>query len=240
VSVHLALVPSDEPARVGRDRLEVLSALMHASGFDPLYRADVIVFPADHPAYGWECGVPQCERPRTWIAGAGLCQVHYQAWLTARRSGMTKAAFLRGATPLQGNRGFLTACRICPGRPTATRVSDLCRRHYDGWLRHRATRDFDDWLAEQVAYDGYGTCQVVVCAGLADGPLGLCTGHRERYRDDGRPGGACLPANWLHRLESRGLPVPVDYADETAFRPGAPPRGRSGTWARSACSGCSR
>ncbi len=191
---------------------------MHAPGFDPLYRAGVIVFPADHPAYGWECGVPSCERPRTWIAGAGLCQAHYRDWCTARRGGMSKAAFLSGAIPLQGKRRFLTACRICPGRPTATRTSDLCRRHHDAWARHRDTRDFDAWLAEQVAYDGYGTCQVVVCAALADGPLGLCTGHRERYRDDGRPGGARLPANWLHRLESRGLPVPVDHADEAAFR----------------------
>ena len=39
-----------------------------------------------------------------------------------------------------------------------------------------------------------------------------------RYDRDGRPGGAALPARWWHRYEQIGRPVPVDYADEQAFR----------------------
>ncbi|MDG4834123.1 site-specific integrase [Solwaraspora sp. WMMD1047] len=218
MSRRLELLPAAQTGRVFRDRLEVLTALLQAPTSDPLYHRDVIDFPRDHPVYAWGCGVTGCERPRQWIAGAGLCQTHYTDWLAARRNGMSRAAFLDTATPLTGKGGFLTPCRICPGRPAATRASDLCRRHRDAWQRSRDDTTFEEWLPAQVTFDGYGTCAVVVCPGLAEGPLGLCAGHRENYHDQGRPGGASLPVNWLHRFESRGLPVVVGYQDEAAFR----------------------
>jgi hypothetical protein len=51
-----------------------------------------------------------------------------------------------------------------------------------------------------------------------DSPLGLCPGHWRRYRRHGRPGGAALLSRRSDRYERAGLPVPVGYADEPAFR----------------------
>ena len=65
---------------------------------------------------------------------------------------------------------------------------------------------------------GYGTCVVTVCLSRAHAPLGLCARHHARYDRDGRPGGAMLPVRWWNRYERIGEPVPIDYADEQAFR----------------------
>lgn len=66
---------------------------------------------------------------------------------------------------------------------------------------------------------------------MAETPLGLCTVHHDRYHVAGRPGGAALPDMWAQRLERCGLPIPVSYEDETAFRQWcrtAPPVTRAG------------
>jgi hypothetical protein len=65
---------------------------------------------------------------------------------------------------------------------------------------------------------GYGNCRVVVCPSLAYSPLGLCLGHRHRYRLHGRPGGASLPEHWWHTYERAGEAVPVLVEDEEKFR----------------------
>jgi hypothetical protein len=52
VSLHLSLLPADVPGRADRDRLELLTALIAAPGFDPLYRSGLITIPPDHPVYG--------------------------------------------------------------------------------------------------------------------------------------------------------------------------------------------
>ena len=59
---------SHPDARAGRDRLEVLTALIDAPSFDPLFRAEIIKIPPDHPIYRWNCLVTGCERPK---AGRG-------------------------------------------------------------------------------------------------------------------------------------------------------------------------
>jgi integrase len=46
----------------------------------------------------------------------------------------------------------------------------------------------------------------------------LCDPHARRYRTAGEPGGTALPDRWFNRYENRGYPVPVQYADEAAFR----------------------
>ncbi|OOK65311.1 integrase family domain protein [Mycobacterium kansasii] len=61
--IPLTLVPDESESRAARDRLELLTALISAPGFDPLYRDDVIVIPRDHLVYGWGCAVANCERP---------------------------------------------------------------------------------------------------------------------------------------------------------------------------------
>jgi hypothetical protein len=214
VSRRLELIPAMQAGRVSRDRLEVLTALLQAPTFDPLYHNDVIDFPRDHPVYAWGCGVADCERPRQWIAGAGLCKRHYADWLTARRNGMSRSGFLDNAVPLTGMGGFLEPCRICPGRPAASRASDLCRRHRDAWHRWSAKTTFEQWLPAQTAYDGYGTCAVVVCPDLAEGPLGLCAGHREKYQGQGRPDAIELgatPDGFWDRIAAHGLLLPASW-----------------------------
>jgi len=57
-----SLLRSD--ARASRDRLEVLTALMNAPSFDPLFRTDIITIPPCHPVYRWNCLVTDCERPK--------------------------------------------------------------------------------------------------------------------------------------------------------------------------------
>jgi hypothetical protein len=70
--------------RAGRDRLEILAALISAPSFDPLFRAEIITVPPGHPVYRWNCLVTGCERPKTatvtcagltWSSGAALSRV---------------------------------------------------------------------------------------------------------------------------------------------------------------------
>jgi hypothetical protein len=102
--------------------------------------------------------------------------------------------------------------------------SRLCGRHFSRWrdCRDAATGDqgagFRRWLAGQEPFDGYGTCRASVCPDLAASPLGLCSGHEDRYRRQSRPGGAKLPKSWSARYEQHGLPVEVSYDDQGRFR----------------------
>jgi hypothetical protein len=47
--------------------------------------------------------------------------------------------------------------------------------------------------------------------------MGLCSRHEDRYRRQGRPGGARLPKSWSVRYEQHGLPVEVSYDDRGRF-----------------------
>ncbi|MDN5933781.1 MAG: hypothetical protein L0I24_22370, partial [Pseudonocardia sp.] len=92
----IALHPLQDE-RTGRDRLEVLTALINAPSFDPLFRPDLIKIPAGHPVYRWNCLVTDCERPK---AGRGdLCGAHLRQWREDRAGGLTKAEFVRTARP---------------------------------------------------------------------------------------------------------------------------------------------
>ena len=216
-----SLLPAQDD-RASRDRLEVLTALINAPSFDPLFRTEIIQFPPGHPVYRWNCLVSGCERPK---AGRGdLCSAHLGQWRHRRRGGEeSRADFVRTAGPA-GLAAWVDErpCRICPHRPARNTTLFLCDKHQFRWYRHRELHgesvDFDDWLAGQEAYPGHGDCRVQVCPELANSPLGLCARHESRYRSQGRPGGAVLPSKWANRYECRGLSVPVDYADEGAFR----------------------
>jgi integrase len=80
------------------------------------------------------------------------------------------------------------------------------------------TADFAAWLADQLPLPGHGVCLVAVCVNLASSPLGLCSWHGKTYREQGCPGGAGMPGSWWHHYEWHGMPVPVSYTDENAFR----------------------
>ena len=215
----VTLLPQPD-AREGRDRLEILAALISAPSFDPLFRPDIIKVPAGHPVYRWNC-LAGCER--TVMGHGDLCGAHQDLWRKHRGEGGTRAAFLRAARPLGPGEGVEEQpCRMCPDRPACHVTLRLCHHHQFRWYnyrpRHGAAADFDQWLAGQEPSPGYGRCLVRVCPEKAFSPLGLCSRHDARYQRDGRPGGAALPGQWGNRYEGRGLPVPVEYADEPAFR----------------------
>jgi hypothetical protein len=71
---YLRPLLADRPGQVGRDRLEILTALIAGPSFDPVYRPDIITIPGGHPIYRWACVVADCERPRT--GGSDLCSIH--------------------------------------------------------------------------------------------------------------------------------------------------------------------
>jgi integrase len=220
-SAQTAGAPAARDDRAGRDRLEILTALIGAPSFGPLFRAEIITVPPGHPVYRWDCLVTGCERPKT---GHGdLCSAHLERWREARRNGELKAGFLRAARPA-GLAAWTCErpCRICPQRPARNVALVLCDKHQFGWFRHRehhgGNADFAAWLAGQQPHPGYGRCRVWVCPELANSPLGLCAGHQSRYRTKGSPGAAALPSQWANRYERRGQPVPVSYGDEAAFR----------------------
>jgi integrase len=219
VTLHLSLLPADDRSRVGRDRLELLSALIAAPGFDALYRSDLIPIPPDHPVYGWRCQVPGCE---CVARGPGLCVAHERQWTAIGRDKVKRADFIASATPVQKSSGLGTgSCRICPERPASGKGNRLCERHGWRWRAHRTAApgaDFGQWAAAQAPIPGYGTCQVTVCPYLAASPTGLCPRHQIHYRKEGKPGNVRLPGRWAHIYDAKGIPVPVIADDEVAFR----------------------
>ncbi len=210
----------DRPDRQGRDRLELLTALISGPSFDPIFAGPLITIPADHPVYRWGCAVAGCERSRS--GNTDLCSVHRPQWVQARQEGTTRARFLAAAEPAaqSGSIGDVS-CVICPDRPASRRTElRLCHRHNRAWRtthQRDPTIDFAQWAAGQTPRGGYRGCRVVVCSSLAESPLGLCSWHRHRYRRCGTPGGVVLPTGWWEAYEAQGHPVPVGYTDEAAF-----------------------
>jgi integrase len=218
---YLRPLLQDRPGRVGRDRLEILTALIGGPSFDPLFRDDIITIPSGHPIYRWECVVSACERTRT--GGSDLCTQHQQEWAVQSAQGAGKAAFVASALGLERHvRAQEIVCRICAKRPAAHGELRICQRHLSRWTYHQQSRgkeaDFAQWASLEHPFDGYGNCVATVCPNLAESPLGLCPWHSGRYRRDGSPGAAALPENWWKRFEEHGEPAPVGYADQAAFR----------------------
>ena len=210
-----------QSARAGRDRLEVLTALISAPSFDPLFRADIIKIPAGHPVYRWNCLATECERAT--VGHGDLCSAHEALWRQHRDEGGTRAGFLQATVPAGPGEGAAEQpCRICPQRPVCHLALRLCHYHQSRWYhyrdRHGDGAGFGRWLAGQEPAAGYGRCHVRVCPEMAFSPLGLCPRHEARYRSQGSPGGAVLPSQWGNRYERAGRTVPVEYADEPAFR----------------------
>lgn len=215
----LSLLPRSS-GREGRDRLEILSALISAPSFDPLLRGDIITVPAGHPVFRWDCLATGCERPAS--GREDLCAAHAVLWRKHRQAGGARAAFLREAPPLgPGAVAGQLSCRICPGRPALSVGTQLCGFHHGRWQRccsRNGEGSFSGWLAGQEPLPGYGSCLVGVCPEMADSPLGLCIPHGRRYRRQGSPGGAALPPRWGSCSANRGIPAPVTCSDEGAFR----------------------
>jgi integrase len=199
-------------SRAGRDRLELLTALIEAPGFDPLYRSDLITIPPQHPVYGWECAVSDCGHVRN--RGGGLCREHEPEWHEARDAGSSRAAFLAAASPGRPPAGISPVpCMICPGRPSRQRGVALCTTHVARWrgAGQPANQALQEWLSEQTPFPGSGECQVEVCTELAS-EASLCRCHLQRYRKDRWQGGA-----WLLKPQPEDPDGPARYAGEAGF-----------------------
>lgn len=207
-------------SRTVRDRLEVLTALMQAPAFDPVFRADIIRLPRDHAVFGWGCRVPECQRSAR--PHGTVCLSHQTQWREARRKGISYPAFVRGAEPLplrcQMDR---KSCLICPDLPALT-LRGLCYLHGKRWKWHVESQrkygkepDFERWLATGEPFPSFGPCQASACPHPAQDPLRLCRPHLAGYRREGRPGGAVPERGWT---QTRQRPVAVSYRDEAAFR----------------------
>jgi hypothetical protein len=94
---------AERPDRVGRDRLEILTALISGPSFDPIFRPDVIVIPRGHAIYRWECVVGRCERSRT--GGSDLCSEHQRQWVHDSGHGAGRAAFVPAPRVWTGTSG---------------------------------------------------------------------------------------------------------------------------------------
>jgi hypothetical protein len=170
----LPQVSRARPDRVGRDRLEILTALINCPSFDPIFRPDVIVIPRDHPVYRWTCVVDCCQRSRS--GSSDLCAEHLRQLADARARGVGRAEFITAATGLDTPiRAKEIKCRVCSERPADQAELKLCRLHWHRWQKQRKIlgedADFAVWLADQEPLPGYGRCVVAVCVNLAKSPL---------------------------------------------------------------------
>ncbi|MFK4803370.1 tyrosine-type recombinase/integrase [Streptomyces sp. MPA0124] len=215
---------ADPPQRrEGRDRLEILTALLGGPHVDPFFREALIEVPAEHPVFGWLCRVKDCYHSRS--NSRDLCHPHKAEWERGRQADpeLTRRDFLRDATPAKfyGRLGEPPVCRICPMRPARHHGLELCLAHLGRWKKVCATKPslaFEDWLGTQTEpFHGYGDCRVASCQSLASSPLGLCWVHETRYAAEGRPGQAMRPPKWFNRYEMVGRPVPTLYGDKAEF-----------------------
>ncbi|MDN5749398.1 MAG: site-specific integrase [Pseudonocardia sp.] len=218
----LAPVYLPRPERAAGDRLELLTALINGPRFDPLLRGTLLEFPPGHAVVGWTCAVNDCPRPRGQRYGNDLCGEHSQQW-THRADGVSRAQFLVAAAPLgpRPQPRHRPGCRLCPQRPSTGTDTCLCRRHQRRWERSRWERpglDWEEWLAGEMAFPGFGECAVSSCTILSCTPRQLCWWHETAYRHAGRPGGVELPGTWLRDYDSRNRPTPVTVGDPAAFR----------------------
>jgi hypothetical protein len=154
----LKVLENEDACLARRDRLELLTALMMAPGFDPLYRSDLIAIPPQHRVYGWECVVEGCGRVKK--DNDGLGQEHRLEWREAREAGSSRAAFLTAASPWPAAGMPPARCMICPDRPSRLRCVPLCGTHHGRW-RHAGypgNEALQEWLCEQTPFPGYGEC----------------------------------------------------------------------------------
>ena len=233
-----ALLPVPD-ARAGRDRLEVLTALISAPSFDPLFRAEIIKIPAGHPVYRWNCLVTGCERPT--MGHGDLCRLtgavaqaprrrRDAGWLPAGR-GAGRAWRGTQSSRAGSARSVRPATSPC-GCVTTTSSAGIGYRdqHGDG-------ADFGRWLAGQEPAPGYGCCRVRVCPETGELAAGAVRPARGALPPQGSPGGAALPSQWGSRYERPGRAVPVGYADEAAFRRWCATAARCCGRRRSTCAG---
>ena len=178
-----SLLPRAGCPATGRDRLEILTALINARRST---RCSGRTSSRSRPLIPSTAGTAWSRAASDPRPGAGTYARRMRGdGVSARHGEMARAEFVRTASPA-GPAAWIDErpCRICPGRPARSLALGLCDKHQFRWYRHLELRgddaDFDDWLARQWPYPGYGGCRVRVCPELANSPLGLCARHESR------------------------------------------------------------
>lgn len=212
--------------------LERFSRLIAGDGFDPALRAEPIIFDIADPVFGYRCGIEGCQGHAT--QAGWWCTQHAEERRVAVRDGIGEAAWKASAVPLERRAEMADgaprpACRFCPDRDAA--AGGLCMRHAAKfrYARKVAGDDFDEaaWMARQGELLGLGPCRVEGCVRRAELEPGVCPGHRVRWRDDGRPGGAEF-GRWLDRV---ALGAPPGVLDLAGLPPLLAAEVRYGLWA---------
>ena len=205
-----AAAVAGRPDRAGRDRLEILTALISGPSFDPLFRPDVIKIPRRPP------GLPVGLRGRATASGprsGGGGPVRRAPGAVARAP---RARRGQGRVPAARPRPWAGAsgaeeqpCRICPDRPGLhTLTLRLCQRPpvplvpppQTGTATPPTSRS--GWPARS-RLAGYGRCRVAVCpepGGLAAGAV--LAARAAATSRDGQPGGAALPGQLVAPLRA--------------------------------------
>ena len=153
-----------------------------------------------------------------------LCAAHQVLWRRHRDEGGTRAGFLQAARPFGPGNGIEKhSCRICPDRPSSDLTLRLCHHHQFRWYNYRdqhgdAAR-FGQWLACQEAAAGATDAAASASArrrrshrwGCAHGTTRATSGTAARETPSSQASG-------LTATERAGQAVPVEHADEPAFR----------------------
>ncbi|SED73526.1 hypothetical protein SAMN05428945_5336 [Streptomyces sp. 2224.1] len=161
--IPLTLLPGrSDTTRIGRDRLELLTALIDAPAFDPLFRDTLIFIPPQHPVFA-------CSAASTVVsasaASATTCAV-LTVWSGSRQSGPASPSAL-SCTPqrLFRLRGEWTtgAAGSAPDRPAVSPTTQLCHQHQNRWQYGSAARidrkHLGRWALAQHALPGFGLCK---------------------------------------------------------------------------------
>ena len=219
---YLRPLLADRPERVGRDRLEILTALIGGPSFDPVYRADIIKIPGGHPIYRWECVVA---RLRAAPHGRVGPVPHHQGQWAAQSAQRRRHGRVRGRCLRAGTAGRDGGVRLPDLREAARRASELrlCQRHLSRWAYHQQSQgedaDFAEWVSQEHPFDGYGAVRrrcLPEPGRVAAGPVSLARQPLPPRRQPGRRP-HCQRAGGSDMSE-HGKPVPVGYADKAAFR----------------------
>ncbi|RQW98745.1 site-specific recombinase [Micromonospora inaquosa] len=167
----------------------------------PRFRAEVFRPDRDDSVFvTGECRVVNCPN-MVGQPTRGICDSHYQRWLSTRSEAVDFDAWLAGEDERLARRGVPPACDVV-GCNRSTLYRGLCPRHAPRWAA-AGRPDRERWLAG-VRYtptsDGERDCTFTGCPRWTNGPGNpFCQHHHSRWTVAGRPD----PVQWQADLRAK-------------------------------------